>query len=392
MFEKIANLIFNLVAGFYIFTAAIGVIVVTAIFGSTAAVVAAIVAVFGILLKLFTTFLSKTGDRIASIYLWSYRTLENLRHLFEFLKAESFFDKEVEPKEAETKWENMKAPVINSLEKMFQSLHESALVGVGYYSEQMDSKIEKASKRDEKFKEYSEGFAKESSRGADLKMGFIFTILDEILKLYEKLTGIDNTSRSKSKGSSGGQGENQDGGKYDVTYASLEAPAEAPAGEDPVITRLDNLASQLSDMNESLQTKDENPPAGDDLTEIKDALYRIENNLGLSEITTALENLRADIQNIIQPEREVEEGATTGDKLDAIEAKLADNEARLEEKTNDIGIEVRDSKRSVLGEIAAVRARLEDLIEDIRKKAMTFDQIYNKFGERLQREVRDNRR
>jgi hypothetical protein len=147
MLNKIWNLICDLVVGFYTFTTLIGAVVAAFVLGSIAAMVAAIVAVLGILLKLFTTFLSKTEDRVASIYLWSYRTLENLRHLFEFLKAESFFKEKETPPEAETKWQKMKDSTFNFLKKTFQSLHESALVGVGYVSEQMDNKIEKASKK-----------------------------------------------------------------------------------------------------------------------------------------------------------------------------------------------------------------------------------------------------
>jgi|GEM_PF-3671262 len=93
MLNKIWNLISDIAAGFFTLTAAIGVVILAAVTSEAVVVIAAILAVLGILLKLFTTFLSKTEDRVSSIYLWSYQTLQNLKHLFEFLKAESFLMK-----------------------------------------------------------------------------------------------------------------------------------------------------------------------------------------------------------------------------------------------------------------------------------------------------------
>jgi hypothetical protein len=55
---------------------------------------------------------------------------------------------------------------------------------------------------------------------------------------------------------------------------------------------------------------------------------------------------------------------------------------------DDLGIEIRDSKRSIMSELTEMKNLLKKLIEVIEKRAMTFDQIYNKFGARLLREHR----
>ncbi|MBN1574445.1 MAG: hypothetical protein JW984_14705 [Deltaproteobacteria bacterium] len=56
----------------------------------------------------------------------------------------------------------------------------------------------------------------------------------------------------------------------------------------------------------------------------------------------------------------------------------------------DLGIEIRDSKRSVKSDIAEIKSLLNKLIDVIEKKAMTFDDIYNKLCLRMIREHRNS--
>ncbi len=210
-----------------------------------------------------------------------------------------------------------------------------------------------------------------------------YSIIDSILKLINSVKGIP---LSKDEGSSGEQAGRYDGSEFDVVNASWEVPAETPAEEDPVMTKLNAISNQITEMNSSLQAKGEKAPADDDMTEIKEALKRIEGTLGLGDIAAALKEIRAGLQAIVQPEGE--EGAT-GEKLNAIEARPADNEAKLEEKIDDLGVDVRDSKRSILGDIDSVKSALEALIKEIEKKAMTFDQIYKKLCVTIVREHRN---
>jgi superfamily I DNA and RNA helicase len=56
---------------------------------------------------------------------------------------------------------------------------------------------------------------------------------------------------------------------------------------------------------------------------------------------------------------------------------------------DDLGIEIRDSKRSIISEIDSVRSAIEALIKEIEKKAMTFDQIYKKLCVTM---IRDHKR
>ncbi|MBN1574352.1 MAG: hypothetical protein JW984_14225 [Deltaproteobacteria bacterium] len=56
---------------------------------------------------------------------------------------------------------------------------------------------------------------------------------------------------------------------------------------------------------------------------------------------------------------------------------------------DDLGIEIRDSKRSIISEIDSVKSALEALIKEIEKKAMTFDQIYKKLCVTIVREHRN---
>lgn len=79
-------------------------------------------------------------------------------------------------------------------------------------------------------------------------------------------------------------------------------------------------------------------------------------------------------------------------------AKMQGGEkAEITEKTEDavtnedLGIEVRDSKRSIMGLLNEIKNLIASLIKVIEKRALTFDEIYTKFGKRLEREVRDSR-
>ena len=56
---------------------------------------------------------------------------------------------------------------------------------------------------------------------------------------------------------------------------------------------------------------------------------------------------------------------------------------------DDLGIEIRDSKRSLKFDINEVKAKLDRLIKLIEEKAMTFDDIYNKLCLRMIREHRN---
>ncbi|MBN1573410.1 MAG: hypothetical protein JW984_09475 [Deltaproteobacteria bacterium] len=236
---------------------------------------------------------------------------------------------------------------------------------------------------------YSESTSKTMMRNEDLKMDYVFLLIELISELYKLMSDVEGIPLSKSEGSSGEQAGKSDGSGLDVVNAGLEVPAETSAEGDPVMTKLNAISNQITEMNSSLQAKGERTPAEDDLTEIKEALMRIEGALGLGDITAALEELRAELQNIVGPKEEGEEVATTGEKLNAIEAKPADNEVKLEERIKDLGVEVRDSKRSIISEIDSVKSALEALIKEIEKKAMTFDQIYKKLCVTIVREHRN---
>ncbi len=233
-------------------------------------------------------------------------------------------------------------------------------------------------------------FSKFAVEKSEKIIGNVYSLKDFISYILKLINSVEGIPLSKSKGSTGEQAEKQDGSELNVVNAGLEVPAEPPAEEDPVITRLDNLAAQITEMNSSLQAKDKKAPAEDDMAEIKEMFQRIEGALGLGDITAALKELKAELQAVVQPVGEGEGGATTGEKLDIIEAKLTGNEAKLAEQTNDLGIEVRDSKRSLQFDINEVKAKLDRLIKEIEKKAMTFDQIYDMLCIRIVREHRNS--
>ena len=52
----------------------------------------------------------------------------------------------------------------------------------------------------------------------------------------------------------------------------------------------------------------------------------------------------------------------------------------------DLGIEVRDSKRSLKGEMTDIKTQLDFLIKLIEKKAMTFEDIYQMLARRMARD------
>jgi hypothetical protein len=56
---------------------------------------------------------------------------------------------------------------------------------------------------------------------------------------------------------------------------------------------------------------------------------------------------------------------------------------------DDLGVEIRDSKRSILSEIDSVKSSLDALVKEIEKKAMTFKDIYKKLCVTI---VRDHKR
>ncbi len=66
------------------------------------------------------------------------------------------------------------------------------------------------------------------------------------------------------------------------------------------------------------------------------------------------------------------------------EEEIVPAENAVEGVTNEeLGIEVRDSKRSLKGEISDLKSKIDFLIKLIGKKAMTFDDIYNMLARRM---------
>ncbi len=72
--------------------------------------------------------------------------------------------------------------------------------------------------------------------------------------------------------------------------------------------------------------------------------------------------------------------------------KTVDSPGKNEEAVSheDLGIEIRDSKRSVKSDIAEIKSLLNKLINFIEKRAMTFDQIYDNLCIRIVREHRNS--
>lgn len=162
-----------------------------------------------------------------------------------------------------------------------------------------------------------------------------------------------------------------------------------PTEEQSVITKLDDISAKVDTLTTNLEIKGEDTTLTDSINKMDETLLRIESTLGLNDIALALEEIRLGLQSVFQTGGEENAGVTPGEKFDIIEAKLTDNEIKLAEKTNDLGVEVRDSKRSVQSDIADVKAKLDVLIKVIEEKAMTFDEIYKKFGYRLARDHRN---
>lgn len=124
------------------------------------------------------------------------------------------------------------------------------------------------------------------------------------------------------------------------------------------------------------------------MDEIRNAFNNIVSSFGLHAGEGSVENEGKILTISLTDENANNISTMIVNKMNEEKTVETEQEAGQTVSHEDIGIEVRDTKRAVQGDIAEVKSLLTKLIDVIEKRAMTFDDIYKKFGYRLARDHR----
>lgn len=117
---------------------------------------------------------------------------------------------------------------------------------------------------------------------------------------------------------------------------------------------------------------------------VNETINEIAQENKIFSIDESLDRLQKKVDSIIGGE------GTTPETEEKMSVKTSDTVEKVADAVTyeDLGIEVRDSKRAMQSDINEVKAKLDKLTKVIEKRAMTFDEIYKKTGERLERELK----
>jgi tetratricopeptide (TPR) repeat protein len=384
---------------------------------------------FGVIADLITIvdfFTSTMEPEVSKIYDYTHDTRENLKKVMKKLGVVYEHEK---PKEFQNNWEK----TTESFKRTNDSLDEARILNSEMaiaVSEETNEMIGKSlESTGDTIKELGKPFVEDNMRDSDMSVRVVNKTWEEYKsardlvreakafniegiaamnksinskakELYEKtieiykkypqtfkIPMVEESTTPKDGGQAKADMEKVSVKLTKETDTTLPTITEADADliADKVIAKLnDEKAIESAEKATDMVSNEE----VDNMTTLYNNLNEVSGNL-----ITAVEVLQKNVdpaagnENILpislSEEDKIFISTQIAEKLNE-EEEIVPAENAVEGVTNEeLGVEVRDSKRSLKGEISDLKSKIDFLIKLIGKKAMTFDDIYNMLARRM---------